>query len=69
MLGIGISTCHSSVQSLKPLKCYNKMIYTQLINSKYLIMYASMNSPMSFPYGNDHAKDVAMLTCSYIPTL
>ena len=25
-------------------------------------MHASMNSPMSFPYGNDHAKDVAMLT-------
>ena len=46
MLGIGISTCHSSVQSLKPLKCYNKMIYTQLINSKYLIMYATMNSPV-----------------------
>ena len=53
----------------KAIKMLELMIYTQLlISSKYPIMHASMNSPMSFPYGNHHAKDVAMLTWPYIPT-
>ena len=39
------------------------------MNSKYPIMHASMNSPMSFPFVSYHTKDVTMLTWAYIPTL
>ena len=60
----------TSTSVTKAIKMLELMIYTHLlISSKYPIMHASMNSPMSFPYVSYHTKDVTMLTWPYIPTL